>query len=57
LHTEGPAGRNHCVCRHCGHENRYPRAAEGPLRHRMFAIEYFNPQRKAGHKGRFFKKP
>ena len=23
----------------------------------MFAIEYFNPQRKAGHKGRFFKKP
>ena len=57
LRTEGPAGHNHCVCRHCGHENRYPRAAEGPLRHRLFAIEYFNPQRKAAHKGRFFKKP
>jgi len=57
LQTQGPAGRNHCVCRHCGHENIYPRAAEGPLRHRLFAIEYFNPQRKAWHKGRFFKKP
>jgi adenine-specific DNA methylase len=57
LHTEGPAGRNHCVCPRCGHENRYPRAVEGPLRHRLFAIEYFNPQRKAAHKGRFFKKP
>lgn len=57
LHTKGPAGRNHCICRGCGHENRYPRAAEGPLRHRLFAIEYFNPQRKAAHQGRFFKKP
>ena len=23
----------------------------------MFAIEYYNPHRKAGHRGRFFKKP
>lgn len=57
LCTKGPAGRGHCVCSHCGHENRYPRGVEGPLRHRLFAIEYFNPQRKAEHKGRFFKKP
>ena len=57
LRTEGPARRSRCACSHCGHENRYPRNGEGPLRHRLFAIEYFNPQRKAGHKGRFFKKP
>jgi adenine-specific DNA methylase len=57
LHVDGPAGRGRCACPHCGHENRYPRAEDGPLRHRLFAIEYYNPYRKAGHKGRFFKKP
>jgi len=57
LRLDGPAGRGRCACSHCGHENRYPRGEEGPLRHRLFAIEYYNPQRKAGHKGRFFKKP
>ncbi len=57
LQVSGPAGRGRCTCPHCGHENRYPRAEEGPPRHRMFAIEYHNPQRKAGHRGRFFKKP
>jgi adenine-specific DNA methylase len=57
LHVDGPAGRNKCACSHCGHVNRYPRGAQGPLRHRLFAIEYYNPKRKAGHKGRFFKKP
>ena len=41
----------------CGHENKYPRASDGPLGHRLFAIEYFNPERKKQHKGRFFKKP
>jgi adenine-specific DNA methylase len=57
LHAEGPAGRGRCVCVHCDHENRYPRASQGPLRHRLFAIEYYNPHRKAQHKRRFFKKP
>lgn len=57
LHVDGPASRGRCACIHCGHENRYPRAEDGPLRHRLFAIEYYNPHRKAGHKGRFFKKP
>lgn len=57
LHAEGPARRGSCACHHCGHENRYPRTEEGPLRHRLFAIEYHNPHRKAGHKGRFFKRP
>lgn len=57
LHVAGPASRGRCACSHCGHENRYPRAQDGPLHHRLFAIEYYNPHRKAGHKGRFFKKP
>jgi adenine-specific DNA methylase len=53
----GPAKRNRCACPHCRHVNSYPRKASGPLRHRMFAIEYYNPHRKAEHAGRFFKKP
>ena len=57
LHTGGPARRGRCVCSHCGHDNEYPRASEGPMQHRLFAIEYYNPHRKANHKGRFFKKP
>lgn len=57
LRAEGPAGRGRCVCSHCGHENEYPRIGEGPMRHRLFAIEYYNPRRKKKHKGRFFKKP
>lgn len=57
LKIDGPAHRNRCVCARCGHENRYPRPAAGPPRHRLFAIEYYNPARKDRHKGRFFKKP
>lgn len=57
LYIKGPASRGRCACSHCGHENRYPRAEDGPLRHRLFAIEYYNPHRKTEHKGRFFKKP
>ncbi len=57
LRTDGPAARGKCACKSCGHENRYPRAGDGPLKHRLFAIEYYNPVRKAEHKGRFFKKP
>lgn len=57
LRLSGPASRSRCACPHCGHENRYPRPNEGPPTHRLFAIEYFNPARKAEHRGRFFKKP
>ena len=57
LDREGPAGRGRCECPSCGHSNAYPGAAARPLAHRLFAIEYHNPNRKAGHKGRFFKKP
>jgi putative DNA methylase len=57
LHEAGPAKRNRCNCPHCGHSNVYPRPEAGPPRHRLFAIEYHNPARKARHVGRFFKKP
>ncbi|MGD0639237.1 MAG: hypothetical protein ABSC22_00695 [Roseiarcus sp.] len=57
LTDQGPARRSRCACPRCNHINAYPRASAGPPRHRMFAIEYFNPQRKEQHKGRFFKKP
>ena len=57
LQRAGPAGRGRCKCPRCGHENAYPGDAACPLGHRLFAIEYHNPHRKAQHKGRFFKKP
>lgn len=57
MRTDVPARRNRCACPACGHENIYPRAGEGPPRHRMVAIEYYNPARKEGHRGRFFKRP
>lgn len=53
----GPAKRGRCLCPDCGHVNSYPRREAGPPRHRMFAIEYYNPKRKDSHRGRFFKKP
>ena len=46
-----------CDCPHCGQSNIYPGELRRPLGHRLFAIEYYNPKRKAGHRGRFFKKP
>jgi adenine-specific DNA methylase len=53
----GPARRNHCSCPYCGRLNSFPRPEEGPPRHRMVAIEYYNPHHRNGHAGRFFKKP
>ena len=57
LQHAGPARRSRCDCPHCGHTNGYPGKAVRPLHHRLFAIEYYNAERKAGHRGRFFKKP
>lgn len=57
LRLDGPASRGRCRCPHCGGETRYPRPSDGAPRHRLFAIEYYNPQRKHQHAGRFFKKP
>ena len=57
LTVAGPAKRGACACGNCGHVNRFPRPKDGPPRHRLFAMEYHNPRRKAEHRGRFFKKP
>ena len=57
LRLSGPARRGRCNCPRCGHPNAYPRKGGGPLQHRMFAIEYYNPWRKEEHRGRFFKRP
>ena len=57
LRQAGPARRGRCHCPCCGHSNVYPGDVRRPPEHRLFAIEYHNPRRKAGHKGRFFKKP
>lgn len=57
LVVQGPAKRGKCPCPKCGHVNRYPRPLEGAPRHRLIAIEYYNPRQKQVHQGRFFKAP
>lgn len=57
LRPDGPAKRSHCACPHCGEIASYPAPKTGPPRHRMFAIEYHCRTCKAGHSGRFFKRP
>ena len=57
LRQAGPARRGRCDCPYCGRSNSYPDRSGRPPDHRLFAIEYHNPERKPAHKGRFFKKP
>ncbi len=57
LLSEGPAGRNRCVCPNCGTVDTFPNKTLEAPRHRLFAIEYFCPSCKDGHTGRFFKTP
>jgi adenine-specific DNA methylase len=57
LSSEGPAKRSKCACPKCKTVNSYPDPAQGPPRHRMFAIEYYCRRCKATHQGRFFKRP
>ena len=57
LVVNGPAKRGRCTCKACGAVTKYPPKDAGPLGHRLFAIEYANPQRRGEHTGRFFKKP
>jgi len=45
-----------CTCPHCGHLNSAPFRVDGPPMHRLFAIEYYNPDLK-DRPGRLFKKP
>ncbi len=55
--VRGPARRGTVTCSHCDSENRFPVVTNGPLEHRMFAIEYYCLYCKNTHRGRFFKKP
>ena len=57
LALKGPARRNRCQCSQCGEINTYPQPLNGTPQHRMFAIEYYCPNCKPNHQGRFFKKP
>lgn len=56
LRTQGPVKRNKCACPHCGHVNTTPFHGEGAPKHRLFAMEYHNPELK-DRPGRLFKKP
>lgn len=56
LKMEGAVKRNRCPCPHCGHVNAAPFHGSGPPPHRLFAIEYYNPELK-DRPGRLFKKP
>lgn len=56
LSIEGPVKRNKCACPHCEHINSAPLHGDGPPPHRLFAIEYHNPDLK-DRPGRLFKKP
>ncbi|MFZ0819965.1 MAG: hypothetical protein WAM91_07835 [Candidatus Acidiferrales bacterium] len=57
LSLDGPAKRGICACPKCGARNTYPQPKNGPPRHRLVAIEYYNAAKKSRHDGRFFKKP
>ncbi len=57
LKLEGPARRSRCECPGCGTINLFPQKNPLPPKHRLFAIEYYCPACKNGHKGRFFKIP
>jgi putative DNA methylase len=57
LRSNGPAGRNRCICTHCGASNSFPDRTLGPPNHRLFAIEYYCPTCRGNHFGRYFKTP
>ncbi len=56
LLVEGPVRRNKCACPSCGQVNSAPFHGDGPPKHRLFAIEYYNRDLK-DRPGRLFKKP
>lgn len=56
LSAKGPVKGSKCACSHCGHVNSAPFNGDSPPSHRLFAIEYYNPDLKS-RPGRLFKKP
>lgn len=58
VQVEGPARRQRISCRSCGCAYPYPaKKLIRPPKHRLFALEYHCNSCKAGHAGRFFKRP
>ncbi len=57
LVLKGPVLRGICTCPKCGAQQKIQGKRTVPFEHRMFAIEYANPECSAKHTGRFFKKP
>jgi adenine-specific DNA methylase len=58
VQVEGPARRQQIECKSCSHRFSYAgNGVKGPLRHRMWAIEYHCALCKPAHNGRFFKRP
>ena len=57
LSTAAAAKRNRCRCSNCSEETMYPNGTKAPLKHRLFALEYYCPTCKSKHQGRFFKSP
>lgn len=51
------AKRSRAVCPRCKTINSFPDSNLGPLKHRLFAMEYHCPSCRRGHAGRFFKVP
>jgi hypothetical protein len=56
LVANGSSSRRMPTCPHCGHVGIVPFHIAGPPKHRLFAIEYYNP-RVTNRSGRLFKKP
>lgn len=56
LTRKGLVSRNRCACPYCEHVNCAPFHGAGSPPHRLFAIEYHNPDLR-GRPGRLFKKP
>lgn len=53
--AQGSAGKSKAVCSECKETIRYPVAGNGPPKRRLFALEYWCPECKPAHSGRFFK--
>lgn len=56
LKLDGTIKRNLATCPHCGSTSKQPNNKNHPPKHRLFAIEYFNPSI-TDRAGRLFKKP
>ncbi|MEK6301907.1 MAG: DNA methylase [Acidobacteriota bacterium] len=57
LRTEAVVSRGKAICPNCEKTHSIPGKPTVPFEHRLFAIEYANPDCAKPHKGRFFKRP